>query len=158
MKATDRLPTELHARAQDPQWQHYMRVVFPNMMAHVPGGAVYNRDISMGSRVAEYVHEISTCLLWCRRLGINLNGSPREEPLVVNQKVLWDTGADLIYSVNLRKVRNKWKRAMKQLGWDCSDKAWRRPDGRDHTLWGDDWKLFQSTFNEVYQKDPVDVK
>lgn len=138
---SNELPAELLELANNARWANYMKVVFPTMMSHVPGGTNYDLTAPMEVRAAQFVWEVRTCMTYGALLHINLNGAPIDSPKNIG---VLEQANELCYSVNLRKVRNKWKKTMSALGWAHNDELWRRADGRDHELWKDHWPQFQA--------------
>ena len=155
---SNKLPQDLLDRANNPHWENYMKVVFPTMMSYLPGGNNYDRDKPMSTRVSDYVLEVTTALGISIRLGVNMSGNTDPTVKVPSNKERWDLYRDLCYSTNVRKLRQRWKRTMGQLGWNCSDELWRRADGRDHTIWATEWDAFQAQMLEVHPLEKVDVK
>lgn len=155
---SNKLPQGLLDRANNPHWENYMKVVFPTMMSYLPGGINYDRDKPMSTRVADYVLEVTAAWGRCLAMKVNLAGNPDPEAKPPTNKERWDFYRDMCYSTNVRKHRQRWKRTMQSLGWNCSDELWRRPDGRDHTIWAAEWDAFQDQMLEVHPLEKVDVK
>lgn len=148
---TDKQPQpSLLERAKNPEWEHYMKVVFPTMMSYVPGGINYDMSIEMTRRVINWADQHTRVYLACLKVGCGINGG-MEFPLGDNWDEHWDRIRDMSVSGNLRKYRRKWKRTMDILGWNCSDDLWRRPeDGRDNAIWGDEWKAFHGEILKIH--------
>ena len=157
---TDKQPQPaLLERAKNPEWEHYMKVVFPMMMSYVPGGINYDMTIELPRRVINWVHQHDRVRNACLKVGCGINGG-MEFPLTDDWDQHWDRIRDMSVSGNLRKYRRKWKRTMDILGWNCSDNLWRRPeDGRDNALWGDEWKAFHREILKIHPlpKEPTNA-
>lgn len=121
--------------------EDYMRNLFPWMMSYVPGGIRYDLNKSMVERIQSWVFAHKTLAAVRDEANLAMHGAIACDSTIEHDAM--DAAIDLATSTNLRKVRNKWKRLMKENNWDCGDHLWRRDDGRDIDIWGKEWLEFR---------------
>jgi len=118
---------------------NHLTVRFPHLMGHVPGGVYYDMEHkTLTERAHDFIILADDFAKFCNNHGVSAVCGVQLEP--INLETF---ATQLSYSVNLRKMRNSWKKVMRKHGWDCSDPMWRRADGRDHDIWGDEWVKFR---------------
>lgn len=132
-----------------PHWEHYMKVVFPTMMAHTPGGVEYNPNIPMDARVDQWFEQFEIIETWNQALGIRVDGYPSPNPAYEPRTPAFNA---VHYSVStrLRVARRQWKRAMEVLGWECGDHLWRNPTRDDDQAWAHEWRVFRRAAHQRY--------
>lgn len=134
-------------RDTKPDHLHYMTVLFPFFMAHTPGGIHYDMSIPLDERVDRWVIQTRILGDTAAALGVALSGGQRAEE---------ETGSSfasnverLCVSMNIRQIRNRWKRAMDNMQLDRTDPQWRRPDGRE-AKWSPEWVRFRDNLQARY--------
>lgn len=119
--------------------EHYLTVVFPNMMSYVPGGHSYVlREDGAKQSAIRFCEVVKDLVEYCNENGVALGSGIAKEKYSV-----LETTVQFSVSTSLRKVRNRWKKFCTERNISCDDKLWRRQDGRSVEKWVEEWKLFR---------------
>lgn len=106
---------------KNPAYRYYMQVTFPNWMACLPGGKMFDRSAQLVERWVDWQHACEDLLKGAEKLGIFLEGWPARRNVYPELQFFMQK-----YSrgIEVYKLRRKWKQRMAILGWDCSPEQW----------------------------------
>jgi hypothetical protein len=135
----------------NPDWIHYMTVLFPEWMSHTPGGLNYQMDtyLDIQQRAIRWHNVTNRLVEAAQALNVRLDGGPgicfddtKENGRVVRFSM----------AAELRKMRNGWKKEMRHADLHYNDEMWRLPDARTG-VWDDEWLEFRSTVKKMFEKE-----
>lgn len=106
---------------KNPDYQHYMQVTFPNWMACLPGGKMFDRSVSIVLQWNDWHNACEELLTGAEELGIFLDGWPARRNVYPEQ---WFFAQKYSRGAEVYKLRRKWKQRMAVLGWDCGPELW----------------------------------
>ena len=127
---------------KNPDYQYYMQVTFPNWMACLPGGKMYDRTASPVLQWLDWHAACEDLLKGSEKLGIFLDGWPARRNVYPEQHFFAQK-----YSrwTEVCKLRRKWKQRMAVLGWDCGPETWKGQEATEQEL-----TAFHNHVDELY--------